>query len=318
MFGRKSKLALVGAAIIAIAAANLSIFQTPIKAWVFARAMPQTYFSHFSTIKPAIYRVSGSVYAFEHGFARSLVLRTPDGLAVFDTFSIKHAEEMKEAIEHEFPGEEIKWVFHSHNHFDHIRGSDVFEGAEVIGHEDINQLIADWPNAAQSIALTTQSLSGDQTITLGGVDIEALYMPFSHSHTLYAFRIPSEDVVFAADMMFVETVPPFGFPDFYYPGYVRALDRIIELDAAHYVPSHGWRGGRDDLIAFRDMTVGFHELVEAELLVRIDRAEEDATIGEILRVAYPALKEKYGDGHGFEEMFVAKFGRHLGGAFLGY
>ncbi|MCP3971315.1 MAG: MBL fold metallo-hydrolase [Rhodobacteraceae bacterium] len=318
MFGRKSKFALAGVAVIAAIAACLSIFQTPIKARVLSFAMPQTYFTHFNTIKPALYQVSGSVYAFEAGFARSLVLRTSDGVAVFDTFSTKHAVEMKEAIEHEFPGEEVRWVVHSHNHLDHIRGSDLFEGARVIGHEDLNQLVGDWPDAAQSVALTTQSLSGDQTITLGGIDVEALYMPFSHSHTMYGFRIPSEDVVFAADMMFVDTVPPFGFPDFYYPGYIRALDRLIDLDAAHYVPSHGWRGDRDDLIAFREMTVGFHSLIEKELLARLDRAEEDATIGEILRVAYPALKEKYGDWHGFEEMFVAKFGRHLGGVFLGY
>ncbi len=219
---------------------------------------------------------------------------------------------MKEAIEHEFPGEKIKWVVHSHHHLDHTRGSDLFEGVEVIGHKDVNQLLGDWPEAAKTVALTTRTLSGDETITLGGVEVEALYMPFSLSHTLYGFHIPSENVVFAPDMMFVRTVPPFGFPDFYYPGYVRALDRLIDLKAAHYVPSHGWRGDRGDLIEFREMTVGFHELVEAELLSRLDRAEEDATIGEILRVAYPALKAKYGDWHGFEEMFVAKFGRHLG------
>lgn len=318
MFGRISKLILVGVACLVFIALGLAIFQTPLKGWILSRAMPQSYFGHFETIKPALYQVSGPVYAFEHGFARSLVLRTPGGVAIFDTFAVKHAMEMKETIEREFPGEEIKWVVHSHNHLDHIRGSSVFEGAEIIGHEDVNQLIGDWPHAAQTVAATTRPLSGDQTITLGDVDIKALYMPFSHSHTLYAFYIPSEDVVFAPDMMFVKTVPPFGFPDFYYPGYIRALDRIIDLDATHYVPSHGWRGNRDDLITFRDMTTGFHEVIERELLARIDRAEEDATIGEILRVAYPALKAEYGDWHGFEAMFVAKFGRHLGGSFLGY
>ncbi len=318
MSGRISKL-LIGAAVcLALAVACLLFFQTSIRGWFYAQAMPTKYFTHFHTIKPALYQVSGSVYAYEHKFARSLVLRTSDGVAVFDTFTTDHALEMKEAIETEFPGEKIKWVVFSHNHLDHIRGSDVFEGAEVIGHEDVNHLVNDWPKAGKSVAKTTRSLKGDQKFVLGDVEVQALYMPFSHSYTLYGFYMPKEDVVFAADMMFVKTVPPFDFPDFYYPGYIRALDRIIDLKAAHYVPSHGYRGDRDDLIEFRDMTVGFQELVKSELLARIDRAEESETIGIVLRAAYPKLKAKYGDWHGFEEMFVAKFGRHLGGAFLGY
>ncbi len=317
MSKRKSKL-LIGGGVFALAVVSLLMFRIPIKAWVLSRAIPQSYFSHFSSIKPALYQVSGPVYAFEHGFARSLVLRTASGVVVFDTFSVKHAREMREAIHEQFPGEEIKWVVFSHNHLDHIRGSDEFEGAEVVGHKDVNQFVDDWPRAAKTVASTTRSLSGDETILFGDVKVQALYLPFSHSHTLYAFYMPDQDVVFAADLMFVKTVPPFGFPDFYYPGYIRALDRLIALDATHYVPSHGWRGDRDDLIDFRDMTVGFHEYLESELLARLDRAEEDETIGEILRVAYPALRAKYGHWHGFEEMFVAKFGRHLGGAFLGY
>jgi len=318
MFGRRSVLAIAGFAFVAIITAGLSLFGTQIRTQIFARAMPQDFFGHFNTIEPQLYQVSGAVYAYEAGYARSLILRTQDGIAVFDTFSVKHANELMEALEHEFPGEDVKWVLHSHHHFDHIRGSVVFEGAAVIGHKDINRRIADFSSASQTVARTTRSLSGDQTIVLGNVEVEALYMPNSHSDTLYAFRIPSEGVVFAPDMMFVDHVPPFGFPDFYHPGYIRALDRLIALNAIHYVPTHGWRGDRDDLIAYRNMEVDMYEFIEAELIARIDRAEEDSTIAEILRVAYPKLREKYGHLHGFDTMFIAKFGRKLGGAFLGY
>ncbi len=318
MFKGKSALtfAIVGALLV-LAVATVH-FQTPIRGWIYAQAMPTKYFSHFHIIKPALYQVSGRVYAYEHKFARSLVVKTDDGIAVIDTFTPDHAREMKAEIDKMFPGEKVKWVVFSHNHLDHIRGSEVFGDAEVIGHKDVNHLVADWPDAGKSVAKITRPLNGDQTLVLGGVEVRALYMPFSHLATLYAFHGPQGDVVFAADMMFVRTVPPFDFPDFYYPGYVRALDRIIDLKAAHYVPSHGYRGNRADLIDFRDMTVGFHELVKKELLARIDRAEESETIGQILEAAYPKLKANYGDWHGFEEMFVAKFGRHLGGTFLGY
>jgi len=286
---------------------------------IFATAMPQDYFAEFSRIEPALYRISGPVYAFEREFSRSMILRTPQGLAVFDTFDTPHMTALKQTIETEFPGEPVRWLVLSHNHLDHIRGSDIYPDAEVIGHEDINHLVADWPRVNADVAKVTRAISGDQTLTLGGIGVEALYMPFSHSSTIYGFHVPSESVVFAPDMMFVNAVPPFGFPDFYYPGYIRALDRLIAIEATHYVPSHMDRGTRADLVAFRDMTVEFQTVVEDEYL---KIAPEDFIRGEGMREAiksaYDRLEPKYGHVHGFDDMFIPKFGRHYGGTYLGY
>lgn len=319
MLGGKRILLGGSVAAVALAIALVIGFQTSIKGWLFSQAMPAAYFSYFDTIKPQLYQVSGSVWAFEKGFTRSLVLRTSQGIAIIDTFSDAHASAMKAAIETKFPGEPIRWVVFSHNHLDHIRGSQLFTGAEVIGHADVNQLVADWPDAGQGIAQVTRPITGDQTLQLGDVEVRALYMPFSHSYTLYGFYVPSAGVVFAPDMMFVKTLPPFDFPDFYYPGYIRALDRLIALNAALYVPSHTGRGTRDDLVAYRNMTVDFQETVKGEILSRgIEAPTHGPELGAALRAAYLKLKPKYGDWHGFDDMFVPKFGRHVGGTYLGY
>lgn len=303
----------------AIVIAAVFTGQTTIKTWIFSQAMPADYFSHFAHIKPALYRVSGPVYAFEFGFTRSLVLRTPDGVAVFDTFSEKHTAAMTDAIARQFPGESIRWVVFSHNHLDHVRGSNVLKDAEAIGHADIDKLVADWPDVGKGVAPVTRAIEGDQTLMLGGIEVQALYMPFSHSHTLYGFYVPSAGVVFAPDMMFVKLVPPFDFPDHYYPGYIRALDRLIALNAAHYVPSHGERGDRDAMIAFRDMTVDFQTAVREEFVTRgVEVAVDGPQAREALRAVYTKLQPKYGHWHGFDAMFVPKFGRHFGGAYLGY
>lgn len=309
----------VGVALAALIGALAVGFQSPLRGWLYSQAMPAAYFSHFNTIEPSLYQVSGPVYAFETGFTRSLVLRTSQGVAIIDTFNETHAGAMKGAIERQFPGEPIRWIIFSHNHLDHIRGSTLFAGAEVIGHADVNQLVSDWPEAGEGVAQVTRTMSGDQTLMLGDVEVQALYMPFSHSHTLYGFLVPSAGVVYAPDMMFVQTVPPFDFPDFYYPGYIRALDRLIALNVEHYVPSHAWRGDRDDLIAYRDMTVEFQSTVRAEILSRGAEAPTDgAALRSALRAAYARLEPKYCDWHGFEAMFIPKFGRHVGGTYLGY
>lgn len=311
----------LGIAVVAIAlvAIGVSLGSKGIRKEIFAQAMPESYFAEFERIKPDLYQVSGSTYAFEKEFARSMILRTPEGVAVFDTFDTAHMKALKTTLEAEFPGEPVRWIILSHNHLDHTRGSDVFPEAEIIGHEDVNALVADWPKVNSDVAKVTREISGDQVLMLGGIAVEALYMPFSHSSTMYGFHVPSDSTVFAPDMMFVNAVPPFGFPDFYYPGYIRALDRLIAINAKNYVPSHMDRGTRDDLIAYRNMTVEFQDVVEDEYN-KID--PEDFIRGEGLRDAirssYDRLEPKYGEIHGFNDMFVPKFGRHLGGTFLGY
>ena len=315
---RTKVLAGLGIAAVTLSAA-LFAGQSTIKPWLFSQAMPVDYFAHFDRIKPALYQVSGPVYAFEKGFTRSLVLRTPEGVAVFDTFNKGHTTAMAEAIAAAFPGEKIRWVVLSHNHLDHVRGSTTLTGAEVIGHAEVNKLVADWQDIASDVAPITRAIEGDQALVLGGIEVQALYMPFSHSHTLYGFHIPSAGVVFAPDMMFVKMVPPFDFPDHYYPGYVRALDRLIALNAAHYVPSHGDRGDRDALIAFRNMTVDFQTAIREQFIARgVETAVNGDQMRQALRAVYAKLQPKYGDWHGFDAMFVPKFGRHFGGAYLGY
>jgi glyoxylase-like metal-dependent hydrolase (beta-lactamase superfamily II) len=305
--------------VVGIVVAILGPSSNWVKKAIFAQAMPQGYFAEFDRIQPSLYQVSGNVYAFEKGFARSMVLRTAEGIAIFDTFDTPHMLALKGAVEEAFPGEPVRWLILSHNHLDHIRGSDVFPNVEVLGHADINQLVADWPNVNGDVAPVSRPITGDQTLTIGATTIEALYMPFSHSSTMYGFYVPSESVVFAPDMMFVNAVPPFGFPDFYYPGYIRALDRLIALNADHYVPSHMDRGTLKDLVAYREMTVDFQRVVEDEYR-KID--VEEFIRGEGMRTAiksaYDRLEPRYGDLHGFDDMFVPKFGRHLGGTYLGY
>lgn len=306
-------------AVLVIAGLSLVAKTPAFKKTVFAQAMPEAYFAEYTRIKPSLYKVAGPVYAFEKGFARSMVLRTPEGVAVFDTFDDAHMQALKSAVEASFPNEPIRWLVFSHNHLDHIRGSDQFPQAEVIGHKDINQLVEDWPRINTNVAKVTQTISVDQTLHLGGIDVEALYMPHSHSTTIFGFHVPSADVVFAPDMMFVDAMPPFGFPDFYYPGYIRALDRLIALQAQHYIPSHMDRGTLEDLIAFRNMTVEFQEVVQDEY-AQIDPEAfiRGEGMKDALKSAYDRLQPKYGHLHGFDEMFVPKFGRHYGGAYLGY
>ena len=288
-----------------------------LKKQIFAQAIPTDYFEPYVALPPAFERISESVHAFQFGFNRALILDTPEGLAVFDTFNNAYAAALKAELAARFPGKPIRWVIYSHNHLDHIRGSQVFAEAEIIGHKDVNHLIADWPYA-DDIRPVTRPLDGDATLRLGGVEVEFLFMPNSHSQTLYGFHIPSQSAVFAPDMMFVRALPPFDFPDFYFPGYLRALDRLIALEAEHYVPSHMERGSLQDLIDYRNMAADFEATARKHLAEIGYEAADGKAMRAALKASYDELAAEYGDWHGFDAMFVPKFGRHWGGTYLGY
>lgn len=288
-----------------------------IKGIIFQQAFPTDYFEPYNAFPPTLEPVNSRVYSFRVGFNRGLVVNTDEGLAVFDTFNKTFAQALKVAITEKFPGKPVRWVFYSHHHLDHVRGAEALEPMEIIGHEDVNASLDDWPHAAQ-IARVNVPVEGDVDMMLGSVRARLLYMPRSHSTTLYGFHFPDESVVYAPDMMFVKAMPPFGFPDWYYPGYIRALDRLIELNAAHYVPSHFDNGNRADLIDYRTMMVDFRDAVTASLA----KYDYDAASGTNLRAVfaevYPELRDRYGHWHGFEAMFVPHFGGQAGGTYLGF
>jgi glyoxylase-like metal-dependent hydrolase (beta-lactamase superfamily II) len=288
----------------------------PVKMWVLRQAIPTDYFDPENAKPDDFDHVSGALYAFRHGLNRSAVLDTPEGLAVFDTFSTSHARKLREELGRRFPGKPVKWVFYSHNHLDHIRGAGELSPVEVIAHKDVSSYVADWKHA--DVAPVTRALDGDAEIVLGGVVVSLLYLPRSHSQTLYAYYFKSERAVFTPDTAFIRSFPPFGLPDWYYPGYVRGLDRIAALDFEHCVPSHFEMGRKSDFLDYRQMMVDYRE----EGAAIVDAMGGEPSSGVEMRghfgPAYLKLRAKYGSWRGFDAMFVPHFVGQIGGTYLGY
>ncbi len=288
-----------------------------LRPYVFQLAMPTDYFESQSEKPDEFLEITPSVYSFRHKFNRSLIVDTGEKLAIFDTYNVEHAKALKLVLASNLPGKSIGWVFYSHHHLDHIRGASKLAPESVIAHEDVMSYVKDFPHI-KDISPVTLTTDGDTDMNIGITKVEMLYLPRSHSETLYAFYLPSTKVLYLPDLMFKDAIPPFGFPDWYYPGYIRALDRLLKVDAEFYIPSHFDAGTRDDLLSYRNMMVDFRETV----LEALSPYEYDAANGErlrtVLKKVYPKLAEKYGHRTGFDAMFISHFGREAAGAYLGY
>jgi glyoxylase-like metal-dependent hydrolase (beta-lactamase superfamily II) len=209
----------------------------------------------------------------------------------------------------------VRLMIYSHHHLDHVRGGAVLGAREILAHEKCAAAWKDFP--VDDIAPPTRTISGDETLTIGGVEIRMLYLGRSHSDTLYAFLLPGERLAYTPDLAFKRAFPPGGMPDYYTPGFLAALKRVDALDFDIFVPSHFDAGTHADFTEFATFFLDVNTRATAEVANR--GWPQDAAAGEALFLAvYEPMRERYRDWHGFAEMAMPTLIRQITGAALGY
>lgn len=135
------------------------------------------------------------VYAYTTGGAYiSMFIITTDGLMVIDPMNKGHSEQMLVEIR-KITNAPIKYLFYSHNHYDHAKGGQVFkdEGATIVAHIDAYDYIKD--NPSEDLVLPDMKWTGDRfDLTLGDTQIELHHAGVSHGNGMTTFVLPKEKV----------------------------------------------------------------------------------------------------------------------------
>ena len=144
---------------------------------------------------------------------------------VIDPMNKRHAENMLIKIR-EVTQAPIKYLFYSHNHYDHAKGGQVFkdEGAEIISHIGAYEYIK--ANPSPDLVLPDTTWSGDRTgYTLGGTTLELYYVGVSHGNGMTTFVIPREKVTCKLEE---ETIPGLsGGLSFKLYGHTRLVEVVL-------------------------------------------------------------------------------------------
>ena len=266
----------------------------------------------------ALEKVGERVWSYRWTWYRNLVVVTDEGLVVVDPFNEEAARGLKSEIGRVFPGKKVKTLIYSHHHLDHVRGGAILEPEEVIAHEDCPDR---WKElgAEDDVLPATKLIEGDQTLTIGGVELKLLYMGNSHSDTMYAVHVPSERVLFAADLAPIRTLPPFGGPDVYNPGYIAALERLVAIDFDDYIPSHFQTGEKEDLEEYVAMYKDCHSMARAAVRRQGGKAPRSKDeLAMYFDELYPEMKKKYGHWRGFDDMAIQLLIRNVTGEVVGF
>ena len=155
----------------------------------------------------------------------------------------------------------------THAHIDHVGGSALFEGAEILAHE---RCAAELEAAAGSVRerrpwmpdawweelrdldplQPTRTFEHDLTLHVGGTELRLLHWGPAHTTGDTMVYVPDAKLLFAGDLAFFYATPLCRAD---MANWVRIIDRIErDLDIEQIVPGHGPPGGLSELDAQRE------------------------------------------------------------------
>jgi len=221
------------------------------------------------TLPENVAKIDKNVYSYSlDGEYFSMFIVTTDGVIAIESINSMHAKGMVEVIKKITP-KPIKYLLHSHNHWDHASGGQVFKdaGAKTIAHVEAYEWMK--ANTGRDMAVPDESWAGNRkNITLGETTLELHYLGMNHGLGMTVFLIPEQKIAYVADLVTPHRVLFNIVPDFNIKEWERSLEEIIKMDFERAVYSHNHNasplnGGKkqdatDNLQLIRDIRAGLY------------------------------------------------------------
>lgn len=232
-----------------------------------------------------------------------LVVGKGESLLIDTCFDLKTTQEMLDGFAPLVKEAPLKTLFNTHANGDHYFGNQLLpEGIEIVAtdaakkdmvQEDV-QALEDLKHAEGNIGAyardifgpfdfttvkavgPTRSFSDETTLNIGGREVHLIELGPAHTPGDAAAWVPDAKVAFAGDILFIGGTPIIwaGPVD----NWIRAFDRLLELDADVYVPGHGPITDRQGVIGARDYFSFVKEAAESRFSKGMTTEEATADI----------------------------------------
>lgn len=191
------------------------------------------------TLPEDVAKIGENVYSYGgYGEYYSMFIVTSEGVIAIESIDSQHAKEMLAAIK-KVTDQPVKYLLHSHNHWDHASGGQVFKdaGAKTIAHIEAFEWMK--ANTGRDMAVPDESWGGNRKdITLGKTTVELHYLGMNHGLGMTVFLIPEQKIAYIADLVTPNRVLMSVVPDFNIKEWERSLKEVIEMDFEKAVYSH--------------------------------------------------------------------------------
>ena len=178
-------------------------------------------------------------YSFRYTGTRNVFLVTREGVIATDPIEPEAARLMREAIRQITPLP-VKYVVYSHQHWDHVRGGQVFkdEGAVFVSHARCAAHFRDLPEP--DIVMPDLLFDTDRyELRLGERTLTLRYLGVNHGDCLVVMTPDHVDIPFIVDLGTAGGMPLPFIPDYSLHHWVRSLRELEGWSFTHYVGGHG-------------------------------------------------------------------------------
>ena len=236
-----------------------------------------------------ITQVAGEVYRFRNNEHYSVFAVTPDGIIATDPIDAEAASWLKAEIKARF-NKPVRFVIYSHGHADHATGGEVFSDTAVfVGHTLTRAMLA---RDQVQTPLPGETFADTKTIELGGTVIELRYLGPNHGDGMIVMRFPKERILFAVDIIPVQSIGYRDFPGADFSGWVDSLKKAEAIDFDILVPGHGPIGAKPHVRMHREYLEDLRDQVTRH--VKAGRSLEETR--KLVNL------EKYQAWSGYEQM----------------
>jgi cyclase len=213
--------------------------------------------------------IADGVYQFRFRNHNGFFVVTDKGIIAVDPISTAAAEHFAAAMKAAAPGKPLLAIVYSHDHADHATGAGVLRSAfdsdaPVIAQEKAYAKIADADDADRpppDVTLTKQ-----MTLHFGERPVELHYLGPSHSDNMLVTYVPDVEVAFAVDFVSNDRMGYRDLPDYHFPEFFVALERLLEIPFETIVFGHGPPGDRASVMRqieyYRNLRSAVAEAVE--------------------------------------------------------
>lgn len=191
------------------------------------------------TLGHDVTEIGAGYYSFRYKGLRNIFLITEAGVIVTDPIEPAAAILLREEIR-KLTTLPVKYVVYSHQHWDHVRGGQIFvdEGAIVLSHERCLAHFRDLPHP--EIPLPTASFAGERhDLVLGERRLKLEWLGVNHGDCLIVMTPDHVDIPFIVDLGTAGGMPLPFIADYSLHHWVRSLRELETWSFEHYVGGHG-------------------------------------------------------------------------------